>query len=54
MKKLVLIITSLVLCLSLASCTDPKPDPADQIDKGNNSFLDGEGIETDIVEIPFN
>lgn len=54
MKKLILLITSLVLCLSLVSCTDPEPDPDDLIDKGDNSFLEGDGIETDIIEIPFN
>ena len=54
-KKLVLLVMTLLLCLSLAACTDPEPtDPIEEIDKGNNSFLSGEGVETEIVEIPFN
>ena len=55
MKKLGLLVMTLLLCLSLAACTDPEPtDPIEEIDKGNNSFLSGEGVETEIVEIPFN
>ena len=53
MKKIALILMSIILCLSLASCKDPEPDPQDQIDKGDNSFLDGNGVDTDIIEIPF-
>ncbi len=54
MKKLIMLLMSLILCLTLASCTDPEVDPDDLIDKGNNGFLDGPGVETEIIEIPFN
>ena len=53
MKKLILLAASLVLCFSLVSCTDPKPNPEDLIDKGDNSFLEGPGQDTPITEIPF-